>query len=506
MNNNCKLTLPEHKYSLLVEFSRDAIFVVTPEMNYIEVNSAACKMLEYTKEELLNLKIPDVASTKYNNEIHVFNKLVKEGNIFSEIHLRTKNGREFPAEINAAILPDGNYLGSVRDITERKKLEKDIIESENKYRKIFESSPNSILICHNLKIIFINKAAVQLLGFNVPEEIIDKNVLNFIKLSYKEKFKSDLDCIVKKDKEICEEYVFIDKKFKEMIVEIKGILFNYKNLKTVFLVMKDISLRKKLQEEQLNLEKLNCLSVFAAGVAHDFNNLLTIIKGNISLVEYFINLGKDPTSKLFEINKAVKQTECLTKQLLTYCKGEEFEKETINIEDILKDSIKLILPNYNIKCNFDLSDNLYPVEIDRSQINQVMNNIVINAVQSMNQEGEIYLAAENIENGLKCSDILNPGKYVKITIRDEGSGISTEDMQKIFDPFFTTKQEGSGLGLAVSYSVIKRHNGYLIVNSELGKGSEFRIYLLASKKKLNYDKFNLGTQLSLDFNILDNRQ
>jgi PAS domain S-box-containing protein len=486
-------------YQLLVEHSRDAFFVVTPEMKYIEVNPAACEMLGYTEEELLNLKIPDIALTKHNEQLHAFNALIKKGEVLSEIHIKTKSGRKIPAEINAVKLPDGNFLGILRDISKRKEIEEELKESEKKYRKLIESSPNAIIICHNKKIIYANKSAVELFGFNDSKEIKGFNLSDFVKLDYRKKFEQDLKHIVNKD--MCQEYVFINNEFRKMVVEVKGIPFNYKNNKTAFLIIKDVSSMKKHQEEQLKMEKLESLSVFAGGVAHDFNNLLTIIKGNISLIEYDMNINKDPTSKIIEIKKAVKQTQYLTQQLLTYCKGELYEKEVMNIEELLREDINLILSNYDVKCKINLEDNLYPVEIDRSQINQVINNIVINAVQSMNEKGTIYVTAENIKDGSRCCDISGSGKYVKITIKDEGRGISAQDMIKIFDPFFTTKDEGSGLGLAVSYSVIKRHCGYLTVNSELGKGSEFGIYIPASEKKIQTDHYLMERQLSFNFGV-----
>ena len=156
--------------------------------------------------------------------------------------------------------------------------------------------------------------------------------------------------------------------------------------------------------------------------------------------------------------------------------------------DSIKQSAKFSLRGSNVKCKYDIPDDLWPADVDEGQLNQVINNLAINAVHAMPGGGIINIRAENITVGSDKSLPLNEGNYVKISVDDQGAGISKENLSKIFDPYFTTKETGTGLGLATSYSIIKKHNGYISVESELGKGTTFHIYLPASREKVVVEK------------------
>jgi CheY-like chemotaxis protein len=175
----------------------------------------------------------------------------------------------------------------------------------------------------------------------------------------------------------------------------------------------------------------------------------------------------------------------LTQQLLTFSKGGAPVKKTASIADVLRDSARFALRGSNVRCEFSIPDDLWPVEIDEGQISQVIHNLIINAYQAMPDGGAIRVSAENVLLGPDhdLSLTLNLGKYVSLSVEDEGHGIPQHLVSKIFDPYFTTKTKGSGLGLATSYSILKNHDGTITVESEVGKGSTFRIYLPVSSKK-----------------------
>ncbi|MCX6830078.1 MAG: ATP-binding protein, partial [candidate division Zixibacteria bacterium] len=189
--------------------------------------------------------------------------------------------------------------------------------------------------------------------------------------------------------------------------------------------------------------------------------------------------------RLTEAERASMRAQELTQQLLTFSKGGAPVRRTASINDIVKETAEFALRGSNVKCKFDLPDNLQPVEIDEGQISQVINNLIINADQAMPQGGAIEISAENMV--IKQEDCLpvKCGNYIKITVSDQGIGIPEPYIRKIFDPFFTTKQKGSGLGLATTYSIIKRHEGHIEVESEVGVGTTFHVYLPASGKKLS---------------------
>ncbi|HUU41290.1 MAG TPA: ATP-binding protein, partial [Desulfatiglandales bacterium] len=226
------------------------------------------------------------------------------------------------------------------------------------------------------------------------------------------------------------------------------------------------------------------IGILAGGIAHDFNNLLTAIIGNLSLVELHIKSGCSISEALENTEKASQQARELTQQLLIFSKGGKPVRKIASVASLLRDSARLALSGSNVKYGLSLPDNLWWAEIDEGQINQVINNLIINADQAMPGGGTIDVFAENII--VKANDDLplkEGGRYIKISIRDAGIGIPQEYLNRIFDPYFTTKQKGSGLGLAICYSIIKKHAGHIKVESKAGVGTTFSIYLPALKRE-----------------------
>jgi signal transduction histidine kinase/CheY-like chemotaxis protein len=237
--------------------------------------------------------------------------------------------------------------------------------------------------------------------------------------------------------------------------------------------------------EMLRTQKLESLGVLAGGIAHDFNNILTAIMGNISLIKMGVSPGEKIFARLSAAEKASMRAVDLTQQLLTFSKGGAPVKKTTSVSDLIRDSASFALRGSNVNCEFRFPEEVLPAEVDEGQISQVINNLVINANQAMPEGGTIKISAEIISPGEEQRTSLPDENYVMITIEDHGTGISKEHLNNIFDPFFTTKQKGSGLGLAVSYSIIKNHDGCIDVESELGKGTVFRIYLPSSQKQIS---------------------
>ena len=251
--------------------------------------------------------------------------------------------------------------------------------------------------------------------------------------------------------------------------------------------VQDITERKKMEEEILKIHKLESIGILAGGIAHDFNNLLSAVLGNISLARLYVKPGGPMYERLEEAGKAASRAIKLSTQLLTYAKGGVPVKKATSVASLVKEAIDFTLRGSNVKGEVLFPDNLWLVEVDEDQIFQVINNIAINAKQAMPDGGTITVLGENIRNE-GCILPLAEGKYVKISIKDQGVGIPYEYREKIFDPFFTTKEKGSGLGLATSYSIIKKHDGYLTVEPGAGKGTTFHIYLPATEKGLKSSK------------------
>ncbi len=243
--------------------------------------------------------------------------------------------------------------------------------------------------------------------------------------------------------------------------------------------------RRKLEEEILKNQKLESVGVLAGGIAHDFNNILTAILGNTNLAMIMSKENSDVYKKLVSVENATLKAKDLTQQLLTFSKGGKPIKKTVDLKVFLKEVSTFSLMGSNIKCEFYISDDLWPVDVDEGQINQVISNMIINASQAMPDGGIIEIVAKNI-NEADSANIhsMQTGRNVMISIKDNGTGILQSDLSKIFDPYFTTKEQGNGLGLASSYSIINNHDGLITVESKINEGTIFSIYLPSSFSKL----------------------
>lgn len=248
-------------------------------------------------------------------------------------------------------------------------------------------------------------------------------------------------------------------------------------------VTKDITELKKIEEGLLRAQKLEAVGVLAGGIAHDFNNFLAGIFGYIALAKLHQTLEPETLDMLSKAEKVILQVTHLAAQLLTFSAGGAPVKRIVSISQLLRDMATFALSGSNVKCEVSISDDLYLVEADEGQIGQVINNLVINAAQAMPEGGTLKIYARNVIVDEAHGTSLRPGRYIQIAIEDQGVGIAKEHLDKVFDPYFSTKEKGRGLGLAVTYSIIKKHNGHVSVESQFGAGTTFYIYLPAASKQ-----------------------
>ena len=242
-------------------------------------------------------------------------------------------------------------------------------------------------------------------------------------------------------------------------------------------VVSDITERKHLEEELFKAQKLESIGVLAGGIAHDFNNLLTAILGNITLARRSSPRDDEITVLLSEAEKGCLNAKSLTNQLLTFSKGGAPIRETASIGELVHETALFILRGSPVSCEFVIPDDLPPVEVDSGQISQVLQNIIINAVQAMPVPGTVTISAARYTAAASGLKQTIGRDYVRVSIRDNGIGIPEENLSRIFDPFFTTKENGTGLGLASSYSIMAHHEGYIEVESRPGAGTTFHLFL-----------------------------
>jgi PAS domain S-box-containing protein len=393
-------------------------------------------------------------------------------------------------EITASPLRDetGKIIAGievVRDITERKTNEEALREKEEKYRLLFSAEMDAIIMvdADTLRIIDANDSASSLYGYS-KEEILK---LTGPDLSAEPK-KSEVaikELIMATNKNIHFHRRYHKKKDGTVFpVEISSGTFILKDKKIISAVIRDTTERKKLEDELQKSHKLESLGILAGGIAHDFNNLLAGIMNNVYLSKMNIEKESKTYHQLESAEKAIWRASNLTQQLLTFSRGGSPVKRTSSISEIIKETIDFTLRGSNVKCEYKISEKIWPVNVDKGQISQVIQNIIINAEQAIPGGGTIMIEIENALFGSDTGMSLKGGRFIKITIHDQGTGISEDHLQKIFDPYFTTKEMGRGLGLAITYSIIKNHDGHISVESELGQGTTFDIYLPASERQI----------------------
>ncbi|MBN1550488.1 PAS domain S-box protein, partial [bacterium] len=374
------------------------------------------------------------------------------------------------------------------DISERKKMEVAIQESEQKYRTVVENSSEGICILQNFQIVFVNNTFCAITGYR-HNALRGKSFCDLIHPENIERFRSGLlhlDDI--NNHKTGFEIQMIRKDSEKIITEMNIGRINLDGVLSELVFIKDITVKRRMEEDILNAHKLDSIAMLAGGIAHDFNNILTAILGNISIAKHYIKMDEKVYKILDRAEEASMRAKGLTHQLLTFSKGGTPVKKVVSPESVIRDTVRFALQGSNIKCQHQIGKNLWPVEIDPIQITQVINNLVLNAVQSMPEGGNIHLKIKNKQINQNSGIPLTPGKYIEVIVQDYGIGISKENLKRVFDPYFTTKTKGNGLGLSISYSIIRRHDGYINIESEEGKGTRCRFYLPASSKPIDRDE------------------
>ncbi len=426
---------------------------------------------------------PITAGDELGNLSAPFNKMAAN---IAQLLAEAKKSAEKQAAINAQLL---------QEIAVRSIAEEALRDSEELYRTLVENIDLGVtLIDRDYNIVKVNKAMANLLQ-NTPEHFAGKKC-------FSEFEKKDHVCpycpgiTAMQDLRACEtDSGGIKADGTTVRVRIRAFPVIGKEQKaTGFIeVVEDITERKKIEDELQRAKHIELLGTLAGGIAHDFNNLLAGIMGNIALAKIYMGQEAKVTEKLTICEKAVERAKDLSQQLLTFSRGGAPIIELSSIVELLHDSVSFALSGSNISCNYEIPENLWAAEIDYGQMSQVFQNIVTNAAQAMPDGGALEIRAKNIANGSLEFLPLDQGKYIKISIKDQGEGIPPEILDKIFIPFFTTKKQGSGLGLATCYSILKKHRGHIVVDSTSGEGAIFHVFVPANTNVPRPNKLNNAT-------------
>jgi len=375
----------------------------------------------------------------------------------------------------------------VTDVTTSRNASDALKRSEEIYRLLIENATECITVVQNGCLQFVNPMAEKLLGYT-QAECTDRPFLSFIHAEDRE-LVSDMHERRLRGEPVPATYHarLLTKAGDVMSGECSGVTIEWQDRPAALIFIRDITLQKKLEEQLIQAQKMEAIGTLAGGIAHDFNNILTAIQGYISLMQLDLQSDHPHHPRLQKIEEQIASAANMTRQLLGFARGGKYEVKTTDINRLLhKSSDVFSRTKKEIEIIKTLQEDIWLVDADQGQIEQVLYNLYINAWQAMPEGGSIFLETRNIvlhDDDVRPLEVM-PGRYVKVSVTDTGTGMDEKTKEHIFEPFFTTKGpgKGTGLGLASAYGIIKNHGGFINVYSEQGRGSTFSIYLPGSEK------------------------
>jgi two-component system cell cycle sensor histidine kinase/response regulator CckA len=487
----------EEKYRAIIENMQEGYHEVDIKGNFTFLNESMCKMLGYEREELLGMNNRQYADEENTRKVYqVYNRVYRTGEPVKnfEWQIIRKDGDRRDIEVSISLIRDAEghptgFRGIVRDITERKRAEEKLRESEEQYRLLVENANDAIFIAQDGVIKFPNSKTVETLGYTA-EELARIPLTQHIHTE-------DRDIVVARHRKRLQgeslppvySFRVLNRSGKEFWFEINAVQINWEGRPATLNFMRDVTEQKRLEAQLIQAQKMEAVGTLAGGLAHDFNNLLTGILGNASLAKTGMDPSDQNYGRIQNIETIVESAAGLTRQLLAFSRGGRVEVRASNINEVIEKTATIFSrTRKEVALHQNLDKDLWPAEVDRGQMEQVFMNLFVNAWQAMPGGGNLYLDTVNTvltETDLK-HPYMKPGRYVKVSVTDTGTGMDAKTRARIFEPFFTTKEmgRGTGLGLAMVYGIIKGHNGYINVYSEPGHGTTFSIYLPASEKEV----------------------
>jgi PAS domain S-box-containing protein len=524
------LRASEERYRGFVEDCAYGFFELDLQGRITAVNSATSRLAQCRPEDLLGRPFADFVPT---DELpRVLENLQKvldgEPNDGPRVHrLRNAVGEIREVEVNSlAVYRDGEIVavqGTMADVTElraskaqlarlhdelehqvaqrtaelaraneqlvqeiaaRRASEASLRESEEKFRSLAEKSPNMVFINQGGRVVFASEACESVLGYS-REELCAPGF--------------DFRCLIAPDslrvvgqmfarhaagEEVTPyEYGLLTKDGRRLDAINASRLIAFGGKPAILGVVTDITQQRRAEEELAKVARLDSIGLLAGGIAHDFNNILTAVLGCLGLAQATARPNPGLEDVLRDAERATLRARDLTRQLLTFSKGGAPVKETASVAELVRESATFAARGTRVRLTFTLPEDLWSADLDVGQMSQVIGNLVLNSIQAMPEGGVIDIACANVRLGPGEVVPLEEGRYVAISVRDQGGGITPEHLGRIFDPYFTTKTGGSGLGLTTAYSIVTRHGGALQAVSAVGEGSTFRVYVPASDGK-----------------------
>ena len=444
---------------LFDEAKPEAYYAMDLEGNYVKANKACEKISGYRQDELIRLSYKDLIINKDLEDVRTKFQYSLTGAIQQyECTIKSKSNKRVDLEVtNSPIIVDNEIIGVygiAKNITYFNEQKKQLVESERLHRSLIEHSPDGVIIIKEQRVVFANKKASELLGGQGAEDVLGKDVSQFFH-GYSNMLFNYLSMAEKGLASDLHEVKMIQLNNEEIHVEVKIIPTIFQEDQAVYFIIRDITERKLAHEMMLNSEKLTVAGQLAAGIAHEIRNPITAIKGFLQLMDS----GKNYKQEFFNVIAAeINRIEIILSELLALAKPQLERYQHIEIQSVLKHVVALtksqaILHNVHIKTKFHPKP-LF-VLCDENKLKQVFINFIKNAIEAMKNEGTITLSVDRYDD-----------VTVVVNIQDEGPGIPKKILDRIGEPFFTTKENGTGLGVMVSFEIVKHHNGDVSIMSD----------------------------------------
>ncbi len=487
----------EEKYRSILESMEEGYYETDLKGILTFFNESLCRMHGYTRDELMHTSYQKYTSPLEAKRIYrVFNEVYRtsvSAKTF-DYHLTKKDASVVTLETSVSLRRNASgepigFCGVSRDRTAQRKAEKALRTSEEKYRLLVENASEGIFITQDGVVKFPNPRTVVLTGY-LADELAQMPFLDLV-------HPKDRDAVRERQDEKTEDghgpstYSFRinSKQLETLWVELNPLAINWEGRPATLNFLRDITPQKRMEVQLLQARKMEAIGTLAGGIAHDFNNLLMGIQGNTSLMLLDVETGHPHHQNLKSIEKMVQHGSGLTKQLLGVARGGKYEVKTTDLNPLIEAGVDLFgRTKKEISIHKRFQNDLWPVDVDQGQIEQVLLNLYVNAYHAMPEGGELYIETKNLilDQDKISSYGLKPGRFVRVSVTDTGTGMDETTLKRVFDPFFTTKEmgRGTGLGLASAYGIIRNHNGIIDVYSEMGEGATFNIYLPASDKQM----------------------
>ena len=529
-----EVTWTDKIFEDIVETIRESLLVLDQDLRVISASRSFYEFFKATPEETVGQLIYDLGNKQWDipKLRELLETILPQKATFDNYEVEhdfATIGRRIML-LNARQIERGEgeeriILLAIEDITERKQIEAGLEKTRKELAAIKKTADEAhefaeslintvreplIALDQDLRVVNVSRSFYEFFKVK-PEETVGQLIYDLGNKQWDiPKLRELLETILPQktsfdNYEVEHDFATIGRRI--MLLNARQIERGKGEERIILLAIEDITERKRLEKDLLRVQKLESVGLLAGGIAHDYNNLLAVIMGNLSMAQEEAVPHSAMAELLHEIEQASYKARDLTHQFLTLSQGGHPRKEPGSMESLLKEILEQV-QTHEVSTTSSIQDDLWPVEYDSKQMHLAISNVIINAAEAMPQGGTIALQAENlvIENKDKeFALFLDQGKYVRISIQDEGRGIPEEHLSRIFDPYFSTKergdQKGMGLGLATAYAVVQKHGGHIMVNSTIGVGTTVTIYLPASErpesKAPNAQRNDVGPQSTI---------